>query len=131
MPLTIITLRKGKSPEYLAALSEGIHDALTRHFEVPADDRFQLFDEKDEHAMVIDRHYRGGPRTGDFVLVRISAGKVRNTATRQTFYRRLAERLALSPGLDPENLMIIIHTNTGEEWSFGGGRMAALEDTPC
>jgi phenylpyruvate tautomerase PptA (4-oxalocrotonate tautomerase family) len=40
MPFVRISLLKGKSPEYLRALSDGIHRALVEAFDVPPADRF-------------------------------------------------------------------------------------------
>jgi phenylpyruvate tautomerase PptA (4-oxalocrotonate tautomerase family) len=36
-------------------------------------------------------------------------------------YRRLADLLAQSPGLRPEDVMIVISTSAPEDWSFGNG----------
>ncbi len=43
MPMTRISLLKGKSREYLQAISDSLHQALVDAFEVPTDDRFQVF----------------------------------------------------------------------------------------
>jgi len=40
MPLVKIHLRKGKTPEYIRAVADGVHEALVAHANVPADDRF-------------------------------------------------------------------------------------------
>jgi hypothetical protein len=42
MPLVNISLLKGKSPEYLRAVSNGVHKALVETYNVPAADRFHL-----------------------------------------------------------------------------------------
>jgi len=42
MPFTRISLIKGKSPEYLQALSDSLHQALVEAFDVPPTDRFQV-----------------------------------------------------------------------------------------
>lgn len=40
MPFARISLHRGKSAEYLKALSQGVHYALEDSFEVPKTDRF-------------------------------------------------------------------------------------------
>ncbi|EJL07098.1 hypothetical protein Pchl3084_2500 [Pseudomonas chlororaphis subsp. aureofaciens 30-84] len=34
----------------------------------------------------------------------------------------LVERLGRTPGIDAEDVMVVITTTEAEEWSFGGGR---------
>ena len=120
MPLTRISLAKGKSPDYLRALSDGLHQALVDAFDVPPDDRFQVIHQHEPGELVFDRHYLGGPRSEDFVLFQITAGRPRSAETKQRFYRRLVERLAEAPGVRPEDVMVVISTTQLDEWSFAG-----------
>ncbi|WP_338524481.1 tautomerase family protein [Pseudomonas batumici] len=122
MPFARISLHRGKSPEYLRLLSEGLHQALVETFEVPATDRFQVIHQHEVGELIFDSHYLGGPRSADFVLIAITAGRPRDTATKQHFYRRLVERLSVAPGIDPEDVMVVISTTQADEWSFAGGR---------
>jgi phenylpyruvate tautomerase PptA (4-oxalocrotonate tautomerase family) len=123
MPLARISLLRGKSNEYLEQLSQGVHDALVETFEVPPTDRFQVIQQLERHELSFDRHYLGGPRSEGFVIVNISAGKPRSTATKRVFYAHLAATLNSRLQLDPEDLLIIISMSEVEDWSFGGGRM--------
>uniref|UniRef100_UPI0013D2B134 tautomerase family protein n=1 Tax=Enterobacter hormaechei TaxID=158836 RepID=UPI0013D2B134 len=74
MPFARISLLKGKSPDYLGALSGGLHQALVEAFEVPHDDRFQVIHQLEPGELIFDRHYLSGPRSDDFVLIQITAG---------------------------------------------------------
>jgi phenylpyruvate tautomerase PptA (4-oxalocrotonate tautomerase family) len=125
MPYSRISLLKGKSPDYLRALSNSLHDALVEGFNVPPADRFQVIHQHEPHELIFDRDYEGGPRSDDFVLIAVTAGKPRSTEVKQAFYRRLVARLAEAPGIRPEDVMVVINTSLGDEWSFGGGRPAA------
>jgi hypothetical protein len=40
MPLSRISLRKGRTPDYLQALSDSLHRALVEAFDVPRDERW-------------------------------------------------------------------------------------------
>lgn len=122
MPYARISLHRGKSAEYLKTLSQGLHDALVESFEVPASDRFQVIHQHEVGELIFDPDYLGGPRSHDFVLIAITAGRPRSTETKQRFYRDLVDRLGLAPGIDPEDVMVVITTTAAEEWSFGGGR---------
>lgn len=126
MPFARISLLGGKPPAYLKALSDGLHQALVDAFDVPPDDRFQAIHQHDHGELVFDRGYLGGPRSDGFVLIAITAGKPRTTAVKQAFYRRLVALLASAPGLDPEDVMVVITTTQADEWSFGGGRAAMV-----
>jgi len=110
MPYARISLLKGKPAEYLRALSDSLHRALVEAFDVPADDRFQAFHQHAPEELVFDRHYLGGPRSDDYVLIAITAGRVRSTDTKRAFYRRLVELLAESPGIACRDVMVVITT---------------------
>src|SRR2546428_6813348 len=99
MPFARISLRKGKSAEYLRALSDSLHEALVEAFEVPEADRFQLIHQHEPEELVFDRHYLGGPRSDDFVLIAITAGRGRPTGPKPGFYPPPPPRLAQGPGL--------------------------------
>lgn len=122
MPFARISLHRGKSAEYLRALSQGLHDALVESFEVPLADRFQVIDQHEAGELIFDPGYLGGPRSHDFVLIAITAGRPRSTLTKQRFYQDLVTKLNRATGLDPEDVMVIVTTTEAEGWSFGGGR---------
>ena len=128
MPFTRISLLRGKSPEYLGALSDSLHRALVEAFDVPPDDRFQVFDQREPGELVFDRNYLGGPRSDDFTLFAITAGRPRSSETKKAFYRRLVALLAQNPGLRPEDVMTIITTTGREDWSFGNGLASMIEN---
>jgi 4-oxalocrotonate tautomerase len=45
MPLTRVSLLKGKPPEYRKAILDGLYQAMREPFGVPEDDRFMLIEE--------------------------------------------------------------------------------------
>jgi hypothetical protein len=130
MPFSRLSILKGKTPEYLGALSNTLHRALVEAFEVPPTDRFQAIHQHEPGELVFDRHYLGGPRSDDFVLICITAGRLRSPAVKAAFYRRLVELLADDPGVRPEDVMVIITTTHADEWSFSGGVPAVPVGNP-
>ena len=52
MPLVRISLRKGRSPEFLRDLSNSVHAALVSQANVPADDQFHIVEELEPHQLV-------------------------------------------------------------------------------
>ncbi|MBX4868769.1 MULTISPECIES: tautomerase family protein [Rhizobium] len=139
MPFVRISLRRGKSQEYLAALADNVQRALVETFDVPENDRFQAIHQHDENELIFDRSYLAGPRSDDFVYISVTIGRPRTAEMKAALYRRLAELLAQSPGIRPEDVMIVISTSAPEDWSFGDGiaqmtdpdwRLRAVETRP-
>lgn len=130
MPYARISLLAGKPPGHLRAVADGLHRALVETFGVPPDDRFQVIHQHAPGELIFDREYGGGPRSDDFVLIHLAIGRPRDTPTKLAFYRRLAALLAESPGLDPEDVMVVISTGAADEWSFAGGRAMLVAAAP-
>lgn len=125
MPFTRISLLTGKSPDYLAAITRSLDRALVEAFEVPETDRFVAIHQHAPGELIFDRHYRGGPRSDDFVLFHVTTGRSRAPEVKQAFYRRLVECLAEAPGIRPEDVMVVLANSTFEDWSFASGVAAA------
>ena len=121
MPLVRISLLKGKSPEYLRAVTDGVHAALAETYAVPPDDRFQLIDQHDPEDFIFDAGYLGIHRSSDVVFIHLVAGNWRDAAQKQALYQAIADRLAISPGLRREDVQIVLSSNQRDEWSFGNG----------
>jgi len=124
MPYARIALRAGKPPHWLSAISTSLQQALEESFEVPPGDCFQVFQQCQPDELVFDRQYLAGPRSDDFLLIHLTAGRQRSPACKRAFYTRLAALLAVSPGVSAEDIMVVITTTGLEDWSFGGGRSA-------
>lgn len=131
MPFARISLARGKSRDYLRALSEELHAALVESFDVPQDDMFQVIHQHDPDEMVFDPHYMGVDRSADLVFITLTAGRPRSTQTKLRFYRTLADRLAARPGIRPDDVMVVISTSQRDEWSFGKGLAQLQESTSC
>ena len=127
MPFSRIALHQGKSADYLQTLSDSLHQALVETFEVPPTDKFQVIDQYRPGELIYDRDYLGGPRSADFVLFYIIAGRPRDTDTKRRFYGRLAALLAENLRLRPEDVMVVITTTQLDEWSFSAGRASMID----
>jgi len=118
---------KGKPAEYRRALSDSLYRAMVESFNVPENDLFQIFHQLDRDELVFDRHYMGGPRSEDFVHIAITTGKPRTTEVKLALYRRTVELLAQTPGIQPQDVMIVISTSQSEDWSFANGVAGMVE----
>ncbi len=115
MPLVNISILKGKSPEYIKAVSDGVNSAVIETMGFPADDRYQIVHELDPQCLQMQD--RDADRVMMFLIMR--AG--RSDESKQAFYARVVENLARDPGIPPGNVLISIVENHDIDWSFGDG----------
>lgn len=123
MPFARVDLLRGKSPEYLAAVSESLNEALTLLLS-PPDDRFQIITQHEPGGLVFDRHFRvanGGTRSEDFMIFTITVALEHDEDHCEAFYRRLVELLGQSPGVRPEDIFIMLHSVPLWHFSFANG----------
>jgi 4-oxalocrotonate tautomerase len=121
MPLSRISLRRGKSAAHKKAIMDGIYRALRETFDVPDGDLFMVMSEHDEDTFVYDDSYLGIARSDDLVIIQITANDTRTVGQKKALYARTAALLAESPGLRPEDVFVSIVEVAKENWSFGRG----------
>lgn len=121
MPLTRISLRRGKPAAYRQALAEQVYLAMRDSFAVPEDDLFVMIHEHDEADFVFGRTYMDIARSDDLVIIQITANNTRDAPTKQALYRRIVERLGAQPGVRAEDVFINLVETVKENWSFGHG----------
>jgi phenylpyruvate tautomerase PptA (4-oxalocrotonate tautomerase family) len=121
MPLVRIALRHGKSPAQLAALRNGVYQAMRETFNVPENDRFIMISQHDADEFDCDPNYLGINRSDDLVIVQITCNSGRTVEMKQALYRGIADNLVADPGLRPEDVFINLVETSKENWSFGNG----------
>ncbi|GAC1549855.1 MAG: tautomerase family protein [Beijerinckiaceae bacterium] len=121
MPLLRISLRKGKSAAYRAAIADNVYTALREAFNVPEEDRFVAIAEHDEHSFLYGKRYLGIERSDDLVILQTTVSNTRTIEQKQALFARIAERLAENPGLRPQDVFINLIEVAKENWSFGDG----------
>lgn len=121
MPLVHISILEGQSPERIRAIADGVHRALVAVFDTPADDRFQMIRQLRPGELIYDSDYLGVHRSEGVVFVHIFASRTRSTAAKQALYRAIADNLSASPGVRPEDVVIVLSPNDRDDWSFGNG----------
>lgn len=127
MPLVRIDLRAGKSAEYCKVLGDGVHRAMIEALAIPADDRFQVITEHPAEGLIYDPPYLGIRRSDEVVFVQITLSAGRKPQQKRKLFKRMAEILAGSPGLRPENLVINLVEVVWENWSFGRGEAQYMD----
>ena len=121
MPLTRVSLRRGKPAAYRKAILDGVYLAMRETFEVPEDDRFMLISEHDSDDFSYGADYLGIRRSDDLVIIQLTVSNTRNLAQKRALFARVVERLTHDPGLRPEDIFINLVEVAPENWSFGHG----------
>lgn len=122
MPLVRITLRRGRTPEFLRDASNAIHDALVATANVPADDRFHIMEEVEHDHLVAHPSYGGVERSEGLIVVQITLNAGRTVEVKRALYAEIAKRLQESVDVRPDDVLVSLVEVTKENWSFGGGR---------
>jgi 4-oxalocrotonate tautomerase len=121
MPLTRISLRRGKPAAHRKAILDGVYLAMRETFNVPEDDRFMLIAGHDADDFSYGADYLGIRRSDDLVIIQLTVSDTRTPAQKQALFGRIAERLTRDPGLRPEDVFINLVEVKPENWSFGHG----------
>jgi len=115
MPLVNISILKGKSPEYIKAIADGINSAVIETMDFPDDDRYQIIHELEPHCLQFQN------RTDDRVMMHLIMRAGRSNKSKQNFYAKVIKNLAIDPGIDSANVLITITENQDIDWSFRDG----------
>jgi len=121
MPLVRIALRKGKSPEFRRAISDGVHRAMVETIKVPEQDKFQIITEHDESGLIYDPSYLGISRTDGVILIQVTLNAGRTVEAKKALYARIAQLLREVPSVRPEDVFVSLVEVAKENWSFGNG----------
>lgn len=122
MPLVRITLRRGRTAEFLREASNAIHEALVATANVPADDRFHIIEEVDHDHLVAHATYGGVERSDALIVVQITLNAGRTVEIKRALYADIARRLQETLDVRPDDVLVSLVEVTKENWSFGGGR---------
>jgi hypothetical protein len=123
MPLVTLTIRRGKEAAFKSAVLNAVHNALVASG-VPQADRFHRVLELSPEDFRYDASYPdlATPRSDDFVLIEILLSTGRSVKIKRKIALDLIDSLRQSPGIDPDNVMLVFKETLWENWSFAGGR---------
>jgi ketosteroid isomerase-like protein len=121
MPFVDIHLTRGKSADHLEDVSAAIRQALIEGLRMEPRDNFQLIHQHEAGEMVFPETFRGGPRSADWMVVRITDGAQREDTVLRGFYKTLVARLEHDAGVRPEDVFVMIAVSPKENFSFASG----------
>src|ERR1700746_2248641 len=131
MPLVRISLQSEKPESYRTAISQQVYQAMRETLNIPDGDHFQVITERRAVTLVADPNFMGIKRSAGFILIQIFLSRGRNVETKQALYRSIAERLANSPGVHPDDVMTVLTEVGLEDWSFGRGEAQYVLNPPA
>ncbi len=120
MPIVRITLRAGRPAEYKKAVMDGVHEALVQSFKIPHQDRMQALHELSPADFEIPP-----AKTGQFVIIEVTAFKGRTLEAKKELYSTIVANLAGNPGIAGDDILIVLHEPSLENWGIRGGRPAS------
>jgi phenylpyruvate tautomerase PptA (4-oxalocrotonate tautomerase family) len=126
MPFIQISLVEGKSPEYIQAIADGVHEALQKSWGILKDDRFQIISEHKKSHFIFNKMMWEGNRSDDVIAIHITS-ILRTKEMKLNFYRELVNVLTSNPGVRKEDIFVTIVHNEPENWSFGKGAAQLLK----
>ena len=121
MPLTRVALRRGKPPQYLKAIMDGLYEAMRETFNVPEDDRFMVVTQHEADEFLYGKHYLDLARSDDLVMIQLTVSNTRTVEQKKALFAAIAKKLGDNPGLRPEDVLINLVEVAKENWSFGNG----------
>ncbi len=125
MPLIRIDAVAGRTPEQVKQLLDAAHRAMLTAFNVPDRDRYQIYEEHPPEHFIVEDTGLGIPRTNQVIVVTV-VSRPRAQEAKQVFYAELCRELKESCGIEANDVMVSIVTNTDADWSFGNGRAQFL-----
>ena len=121
MPLSRVSLRRGKPAAYRKAILDGVYRAMRAVFDVPDEDRFMTITEHDEDNFSYSKSYLGIARSDELVMIQLTVNNTRTVEKKRALYRAIVENLTADPGLRPEDILVNLIEVLPENWSFGNG----------
>ena len=86
-----------------------------------------MITEHPPEGLLYDRTYLGIQRSDKIVLVQITMSTGRKPRQKRKLFQRMAEILAESPGLKPQDLVINLVEVAWENWSCGNGEAQYMD----
>ena len=114
-----VDIYAGFSATYKRAVLDAIHTALVHSFKTPVEDRNQTIREFAEEDFD-----RSGGKSKQFTMIEIVAFLGRSREAKRELYKEIASKLARSPGISPNDVLITLNEVELVNWGVQGGQIA-------
>jgi 4-oxalocrotonate tautomerase family enzyme len=122
MPLVKVEIEKGYDLSYQKAILDGVHAALVDTIHIPDHDRRQRLYELDQD------HFEHTGRSKQYTIIEITMFKGRSFEAKKLLYASIVNKLEQSPGINGNDITIVIHEPSLENWGIRGGKPASEVD---
>jgi DNA helicase TIP49 (TBP-interacting protein) len=124
MPFLRVDAYEGRSKEQVKEVLDAIHRAILSAFGVPLRDHYQVYQEHSESNFIVQDTGLGIDRSRNVIFIGITC-RPRTEAQKTTLYTKLVQELK-SIGIEQNDIVVSIVTNSDADWSFGNGRAQFL-----
>jgi quinol monooxygenase YgiN len=122
MPIATIHVLEGQYDERrLSKVSTAVQDALVSILVIPPDDFFQIIHVFPRKRFLHTPSFLGLKYSDDFILLELAFISGRSKETRLALLRELNTRIVAGAGISPDDLMVHLSEDPGENYSFGQG----------
>jgi hypothetical protein len=122
MPLARIHVLEGQYDDHrLSNVSKAVQDALIFILKVPSDDFFQIIHVLPRNRFLHTPSFLGMKYSDDFIMLEVAFITGRPKETRLALLKELNARIVAGAGISPDDLMIQLSEEPGENFSFGQG----------
>jgi hypothetical protein len=122
MPIAAIHVLEERYDECrLSKVSTAVQDALVRILTIPLDDLFQIIHVLPRKRFLHTPSFLGLKYSDDFILLELAFISGRSKETRLALLKELNARIVAGAGISPDDLMIHLSEDPGENYSFGQG----------
>jgi quinol monooxygenase YgiN len=122
MPIaTIHVLEERYDERRLSKVSTAVQDALISILKIPPDDFFQVIHVLPRKRLLHTPSFLGSKYSDDFILLELAFISGRSKETRLALLKELNARIVAGAGISPDDLMVHLSEDPGENYSFGQG----------
>ncbi len=129
MPFVRISVKRSESEGFSERVGAAVQRAMVEAIGIPEGDHFQVITEHDE-GLVYDPTFLGIKRTPGIVVIQITLAAGRSTELKKKLYKTIADQLAESAGVRPEDVFINLVEVLPENFSFGNGEAQFADALP-
>ena len=103
-------------------MSDSIYEALVEAYQQSEGETFQIIEQLEPSDLIYARRFGiQGSRSENFVIINIESD-ARRRAEKEALLSRLSDKLAASPGIARDDVMVRLSMTSGlEDWSLGSG----------
>jgi phenylpyruvate tautomerase PptA (4-oxalocrotonate tautomerase family) len=123
MPLVKIEILEGKTSEYKKAVQDGVHNALVDAIGIPNTDNFQRLYEVPKENFVHPHD-----RTDKITFIEIILFPGRSESAKKRLYETVVKNLGQNPGINGNDILIVLQEPPMEDWSIRDGKPATEVD---